>query len=363
MTCSAFLCRSCLVFAFLLSAGSGECQSAAGALGQFEDHGDLGTVLHPGSASFDAANGSYTISGSGENMWATADSFHFVWKKFSGDVSITADLAFPTKTGNPHKKAVLMVRQSLDADSPYVDAALHVVGLTSLQSREQKGGPTHEVGIDGEGATRLRLEKRGSDFYMYVARPGEELHLGGGSMRLELKEPFYIGLGVCAHDKDVVETAVFSNVSIGAPAKGKLKVYSTLETISVSSTDRRVVAVFNERIEEPSWTADGTGLVFKKGKQMEQIPATGGKAEPAPSAHYQKPIKGDIASQDGQRVALLSDEGKKPRDVTLSMKTVSDGQTKVLAKLLGGDGTLGHSPWSPDGKRLVFVSYQMVPQE
>jgi hypothetical protein len=109
-----------------VTAASSPCQT-----GLFEDHADIGTVLHPGSVSLDASNDSYSITASGENMWATADAFHFLWKKFSGDVSLTADIAFPTKTGNPHKKAVLMIRQSLDADSPYVDAALHVEGLTS----------------------------------------------------------------------------------------------------------------------------------------------------------------------------------------------------------------------------------------
>ena len=354
-----------LVAAVCLTANvrSGQCQSSAGTLGQFEDHGDVGTVLHPGSVSFDARNGTYTISASGENMWATADSFHFVWKKFSGDVSLTADVAFPTATGNPHKKAVLMIRQSLDADSVYVDAALHVVGLTSLQSRGEKGAATHEVGIDGEGATRLRLEKRGAYFYMFVARKGEKLHLAGGSMRLELKEPFYIGLGVCAHDKDAVETAVFSNVNIGAPVQGKNKLYSTLETISVSSTDRRVVAVFDGRLSAPSWSLDGTTLIVKKGKQIEQIPATGGKMEPAPAHTAAKSALGDKAAPDGQRVASLSYWGSKPKDDTLSIKTKSDGTTKVLAEFLGGIGTLGDAPWSPDGKRLVYVTYQMLPQE
>jgi Tol biopolymer transport system component len=44
------------------------------------------------------------------------------------------------------------------------------------------------------------------------------------------------------------------------------------------------------------------------------------------------------------------------------METLSDGKTKVLAKLVGGEGTLGQMPWSPDGKKLVFVSYQLVPE-
>ena len=348
-------------FCVLGSARIGQGQAVAGALGLFEEQGDVGNVLHAGSASFDAAQQSYTITASGENMWATADAFHFVWKKFSGDVAITAEIAFPTKTGNPHKKAVLMIRQSLDADSAYVDAALHLAGLTSLQARVEKGGATHEVGIDDEAATRLRLEKRGAYFYMYVARAGEDLHLAGGSMRLELKEPFYIGLGVCAHDKDAVETALFSNVSVAAPAPGKPKLFSTLETMSVSSTDRRVVGVFEGRVEEPSWTTDGSALLFKKGKQTEQIPATGGKAEPVTATG--SAARGNLSSPDGQRVLSLSALGKKPADATLSMTTVSDGKVKVLAKLLGGAGTLGAKPWSPDGKKITFVSYQMLPQE
>lgn len=49
----------------------------AAQLGIFQDHGDIGTVLHPGSAKFDLSTGSYTISGSGENMWSGKDDFHF----------------------------------------------------------------------------------------------------------------------------------------------------------------------------------------------------------------------------------------------------------------------------------------------
>ena len=46
-------------------------------------------------------------------MWFAEDAFQFVWKKISGDVTLTADISFLTKTGNEHKKAVLM----LPADS------------------------------------------------------------------------------------------------------------------------------------------------------------------------------------------------------------------------------------------------------
>jgi len=82
-------------------------------LGIFQDHGDVGTVLHAGSAHFDRAKGEYTVTGSGENMWFGVDDFHFMWKKMSGDVAISATIAIAGDKGNNHRKAVLMIRQSL----------------------------------------------------------------------------------------------------------------------------------------------------------------------------------------------------------------------------------------------------------
>src|ERR1700675_1735009 len=119
--------------------------ASAAPTGVFESHADVGSVLHPGTLEYDAVRGIYTVSGSGENMWSTADAFHFVWKKVTGDASLAADISFLGKGGNEHRKAVLMVRQSLDADSAYADVALHGNGLTALQYRDEKGAATHEI--------------------------------------------------------------------------------------------------------------------------------------------------------------------------------------------------------------------------
>src|SRR5258708_40278466 len=142
---------------------------AGTAAGIFEGHGDVGTVLHPGAVEFDAAKGSYTIAGSGENMWLASDAFQFAWKKMSGDVTLTADISFLGKGVNEHRKAVLMMRQSLDADSAYADVAVHGSGLTSLQYREEKGSATHEIQANISAPKRVRIEKRGADFSMWLA--------------------------------------------------------------------------------------------------------------------------------------------------------------------------------------------------
>lgn len=191
-------------------------QSATMPAGLFENHGDIGTVVHAGSVEYDAAKRSYTISGSGENMWFATDGFQFAWKKISGDMTLTAGISFIGKGVNEHRKAVLMVRQSLDADSPYADVALHGSGLTSLQFREEKGAATHEIQANVSGPRRLRIEKRGAYFSMSLAGKDGEFHRAGGSTRIAMREPFYVGIGVCSHDNDVVEKAVFSNVELNA---------------------------------------------------------------------------------------------------------------------------------------------------
>jgi len=61
---------------------------------------------------YDAAKRSYTIAGSGENMWFASDAFQFAWKKVSGDITLTADISFLGKGANEHRKAVLMIRKA-----------------------------------------------------------------------------------------------------------------------------------------------------------------------------------------------------------------------------------------------------------
>ncbi|HET8824015.1 MAG TPA: hypothetical protein VFM77_02725, partial [Terriglobales bacterium] len=84
--------HSTLLSAVLFVAAAAFAQNQVGI---FANHEDVGTVLHPGSATFDAAKGTYTLHGSGENMWSTQDAFQFAWKKVSGDVELTADIKFP----------------------------------------------------------------------------------------------------------------------------------------------------------------------------------------------------------------------------------------------------------------------------
>jgi len=185
----------------------------AQSMGVFADHSDVGAPKLAGKAVYDETKKSYSVTGGGANMWQAKDSFHFVWKKVSGDAALTADITFEGKGTDPHRKACLLFRQSLDIDAVYADAALHGDGLTSLQYRNTKGANTQEVKTNVTAPRRLRLEKKGRTIALSLAGADGKF-APAGEIQLDLTSPFFVGLGVCSHNDEVLETAVFSNVEL-----------------------------------------------------------------------------------------------------------------------------------------------------
>ncbi|MDR3775128.1 MAG: hypothetical protein P4L26_17370 [Terracidiphilus sp.] len=325
--------------------------------GIFTDHQDVGTVLHPGSVDYDEKAHAYTIGGSGENMWFGIDDFHFAWKKVSGDVALTADMAFLGDGGNPHRKAVLMIRQSLDGPSAAVDIAVHGVGLTSLQFRDASGVNTQEVEASVSAPKTVRLEKRGDFFYAFVSGPrlsknAGKLHPAGASAKLHLSGEFYIGIGVCAHDKDVIEKAVFSNVVLDqlAPASGKTVLISSLETISVASTDRHVEYTSAAHFEAPNWSRDGKSLIFNQDGTLRKLAFDGSEPTIIPTAPQNHCNNDHGISPDGQFLAL-SDSSSDDHKSRVYVVPIGGGTPRLIT---ANAPSYWHG-WSPDGKTLAFT--------
>lgn len=149
---------SCIGASFFMQAG-------AQSVGFFEGHKDIGTVQHPGSASYNEKSGEYQLAGSGTNIWGTNDEFHFAWRKFRGNFILQARVKLLDKGVDPHRKLGWMIRKSLEATSPCVNATVHGDGLTSLQFRkanadsmkEKNLTPKHRMSFNwkGEGLNTL----------------------------------------------------------------------------------------------------------------------------------------------------------------------------------------------------------------
>ena len=349
--------RLFLTAGLLLTAALSQAQEAVGI---FESHADVGNVLHPGSATYDGAKKTYTLTGSGENIWSTADAFNFAWKKVSGDVDLTADISFANPGGNEHKKAVLMFRQSLDADSAYADVAVHGNGLIALQYRDEKSETTHEVQSNVSAPSKLRITRRGNYVYLSLAGPGQDLQYSGASIRVPLQGTFYAGIGLCAHDKNAIETATFANLdlrSLGA-AKETPALYSTLEKIAVNSTDRSVIYVASGRFEAPNWARDGSYLLFNRNGHLEKLAVSGGKPEVVDTGtanhlnndHGISPDATQLAISDNSQETKSAD-GAVGHDSLVYTVAITGGTPRRITQ---NAPSYWHG-WSPDGKTLAFV--------
>jgi len=140
----------------------------------------------------------------------------------------------------------------------------HADGLVALQYRDSAGANLHDIESNLSAPRTVRIEKRGDYFYAFATGSDGKLQALGASAKVSLTEPFYIGIGVCSHDKDVVKKAVFSNVKLVSlpAATGKPVLYSTLETINVASTVRSVAYVAPVHFEAPNWSRDGGFFIF-----------------------------------------------------------------------------------------------------
>lgn len=339
-------------FIFLLLGWANLYGQSAPNLNPFEGHTDIGSPRHAGSVEYHGAARTFTVTGGGENMWFTNDAFQFVWKKVSGDVDLAADIEFLGAGGNAHRKACLMARQSLDPDSGYADAALHGDGLTSLQYRETKGARTYEIQSNISHPKRLRIEKRGNYVSMSIANAGEQLRPAGGSFRLMLHEPFYVGIGVCAHDDRVVERAVFSNVelTVGQTAAAKPRLISTLETAPISSKDRRVVFWTTNHIEAPNWSRDGAMLYFNSRGRIYRLPVAGGEPQLIDTGFATRCNNDHGISPDGTQL-VISDQSQK-RHSLIYLLPITGGVPKLVTEL----GPSYWHGWSPDGTTLAYCA-------
>jgi len=186
----------------------------------------IGAPLVGGSQQY--ADGTFTVTSAGYNVWYTRDEFRYLYREMKGDVSLAADIGFPDPNGYGDRKAVLVIRQDLDDDAKQVVVALHGAGMIQLAQRPEKGALTkdREFRVGGRGrpegkspdslvtdmARRIGIEKRGHRFALFVSLAGEPMTQYGPPIELEFHEPFYVGFGFCSHLPDVADTATFSNV-------------------------------------------------------------------------------------------------------------------------------------------------------
>lgn len=341
-----------LVFLTLALASSSYSQSAD--MEQFEDQTDIGNVKYKGSTSYDHETQTYTIAGSGYNMWFDHDEFHLVWKKMDGDFILRTRAEFIGKGVEEHRKLGWMIRSSLDSTSAYVDAAVHGSGLTSLQYRLADGDSTKEIQSDVSAPDVIQLERRGNTFIMSVAHFGETFKSVQLS-DLDLGDNVYVGLFVCSHNRNVTEKAHFWNVRLVKPAWKGLEPYhdflgSNLELMDVKTGHRKIIYRENVSLQAPNWTPDGKTLIYNKNGRLYRYDLATNKPTLL-NTDFADNINNDhVLSWGGKMLGISNGAKDDSGRSNIYILPVTGGTPRRVTS----QGPSYLHGWSPDNKYLVY---------
>jgi regulation of enolase protein 1 (concanavalin A-like superfamily) len=171
----------------------------------------MGLVGVTGSAAF--TNGTFTVNGSGQQIWGTADSFNFAYQTLSGDGSIVARVVSLTSAAS----AGVMIRETLNAGSTNIYPSFYQQNIY-MNYRPTTAGSTSQAGAGGATLPYwVKAVRSGSTLSGYTSADGVNWVLIS-SQTISMGQNVYIGLAVCSGNNASLATASFDNVSVNSTA-------------------------------------------------------------------------------------------------------------------------------------------------
>lgn len=281
---------------------------------------DIGTVGAPGSTNY--TNGTYTIAGSGANIWNTADEFQFARTSMTGDCTIVARVASVDPTAN-WSKAGIMIRETDDPNSKYVFVLMTPTNGLLFEKRDSDTAPNNSSTQPGAVSTIdppqwLKLTRSGNTFTAYYSSDGSSWTPVGSPQTVSMSGAALAGLAVCSVSDGNLCTAVFDNVAITAGAGTE---------------------AFNPAFPR-------LGIYAISGSQT------------YPAAMQEKLARFHVVFIGGNWEGWENGRGYTREDVVTNIKAESQIGTKVfqyvIFEAVWDDHTTGHTtPWNPTWKQIA----------
>ena len=182
---------------------------------------DVGSPALAGSA-YDNS-GTFTVNGEGNDIWGTADEFHYVYRQIAGDGSIVARVATQQNTAG-WAKAGVMIRESTAAGAAHAMMVLTPSNGTAFQWRPSTGASSSNSNTGGRVAPYwVKLVRSGSTISGYSSSNGSTWSLQS-SATVTMASSALIGLAVDSAKTSALNTTTFDNVSLMVAANDMLAV-------------------------------------------------------------------------------------------------------------------------------------------
>ncbi|MBU6408951.1 MAG: DUF1349 domain-containing protein [Verrucomicrobia bacterium] len=174
---------------------------------------DIGNPSISGSAGY--ANGTFTVAGSGADIWGTSDQFNYAYEAVSGDQTIVARAVSENGTAS-YAKAGVMIRETTAANAVEASVLLTPANGIAMEIRPTTGSSS--INMTGWIAgivppQWVKLVRSGSTFTGYYSADGSTW-TQIASTNLTMAASALAGLAVTSHDTASLNTATFDNVSI-----------------------------------------------------------------------------------------------------------------------------------------------------
>jgi regulation of enolase protein 1 (concanavalin A-like superfamily) len=172
--------------------------------------GDIGSVPIKGSASYSART--FTVTGSGADVWGTADAFHYVFQNLDRDGTIIAHVA-TIQNVDPWVKAGVMIRDSFNPGAPQAFMLVSASKGVAFQRRDVAGGTSVSTAGSASTAPRwVKLTRSGDTISGYESADGTNwILVGTDTIPMGAVD---IGLAVTSHNTSASATCTFDHVIV-----------------------------------------------------------------------------------------------------------------------------------------------------
>jgi regulation of enolase protein 1 (concanavalin A-like superfamily) len=219
-------------------------------------HQDIGNTVLKGYAEFDGSTSTFSVAGTGADVWGTADALHFAYVPLTGDGTIVARVASVQNT-NVWAKAGVMIRETASPGSADAFMVISPARGTAFQRRKVTGAPTSSTtGSNAVPPYWVRLDRAGNTFSAYQSADGAIWRLVGTDT-IPMAAGVLIGLGNSSHTTDSSSLAAFDRVSVnGVPVGGTPSCQYTISPVSQDvAADGAAVGVNVTTADSCAWTA------------------------------------------------------------------------------------------------------------
>ena len=172
---------------------------------------DIGSVGLVGSTTQN--NGTWTVNGSGADIWNNADGCQFASQRVTGDVQVTAQVNGLTNTDG-WAKAGVMIRESLTPGSRHASTfATATSGLAYQRRLTTNGATSHTAGPSNPAPYWVRIARLGNVLISSTS-PNGTTWTEIRRETIAMSAAVYVGLAVTSHNNGALCTATFSNVQV-----------------------------------------------------------------------------------------------------------------------------------------------------